>query len=80
MELVKQVDELAKQVMVAEHYYFAGWGKTSGYETEKESIGDELADGFSMVIRIADHYDIDLVEAHIKARKRERDSLTHFGV
>ncbi len=31
IELVKQVGELAKHIMVAEHYYFAGREKMRGY-------------------------------------------------
>jgi NTP pyrophosphatase (non-canonical NTP hydrolase) len=80
IELVKQVGELAKQVMVAERYYFTGRENLPGYETSKALIGDELADILSMVIRIADYYDIDLVEAHVKARKAEAESLTRMGV
>lgn len=80
IELVEQVGELAKHVMVAEHYYFVGREQMQGYETSKEIIGDELADVFSMLIRIADHYDIDLVEEHVKAREMERESLTYCRV
>lgn len=65
---MKQVGELAKHVMVAENYYFIGREYLPGYETSEDMIGDELADILSMVIRIADHYEIGLVEAHLKAR------------
>ena len=47
IELVKQVGELAKHIMVAERYYFAGREHMPGYRTNKEIIGDELADIFS---------------------------------
>jgi len=80
IELVKQVGELAKLVMLAEKYYFIGREKLPGFEAPKEKIGDELADVFAQLIRIADHYQIDLVEAHIQARKEEEESLIHFGV
>jgi len=80
IELMKQVGELAKHVMVAEHYYFAGRENQPAYKTDNEVLGDELADIFSMLIRIADYYDIDLVEAHIKARVAESRSLTQMGV
>lgn len=80
IELVKQVGELAKQVMVTERYYFAGRDKMAGYETSKEIIGDELADIFAMVIRISDHYGIDLEEAHVRARQAEDAHLTETGV
>ncbi len=75
IELVKQVGELAKYVMVIENYYFSDREKQSGYEANKEKIGNELADVIAQVIRIADHYQIDLVEAHIQARKEELESL-----
>lgn len=78
IELMKQVGELAKHVMVAEHYYFEARGGMPDYATDKEKIGDELADIFATLIRIADYYQIDLVEAHIKARQAEADSLTHM--
>lgn len=75
IELVKQVGELAKYVMVVENYYFPNREKQSGYEANKEKIGNELADVIAQVIRIADHYQIDLVDAHIQARKEEMKSL-----
>lgn len=72
IELQKQVGELAKFVMVQEKYYFADRPKLDKqYETNKEKIGDELADILYAIIRIADHYGVDLVDAHIKARKAE---------
>ena len=80
IELVKQVGELAKHVMVIERFYFAGREKLPGYEANEDIIGDELADIFAMVIRIADHYRIDLVESHVKARERENESLVRMGV
>ncbi len=80
IELVKQVGELAKLIMVAENYYFVGREKLPGYEARKEKIGDELADIFSQLVRIADYYQIDLVEAHIQARKEEEESLIETGV
>jgi NTP pyrophosphatase (non-canonical NTP hydrolase) len=79
IELVKQVGELAKYVMVTEHYYWAGREKMHGYEASKEIIGDELADILAMVIQLAEHYDIDLIDAHIKARKTEDELLTKMG-
>lgn len=78
IELVKQVGELAKYVMIVENYYFSGRDKQSGYEANKEKIGNELADVIAQVIRIADHYQIDLVEAHIQAREEEMKSLRHL--
>ncbi len=79
IELVKQVGELARYVMMAEHYYFAGREVLPNYATDNEKIGDELADIFAMLIRVADYYQIDLVEAHVRARQAEADSLTQMG-
>jgi NTP pyrophosphatase (non-canonical NTP hydrolase) len=42
-------------------------------------IGDELADIFAQVIRVADYYNIDLTEAHIQARRAEDDDLSRRG-
>ncbi len=74
IELSKQVGDLAKLVMVEEGYYFPG-----RYNSDVELIGDELADIFAAVIRIADHYEIDLAEAHVKAREAEEKSLPDLG-
>jgi len=81
LELTKQVGELAKIVMSYEKYYFQNRDKLdSQYSTNKEKIADELADILYMVIRIAKHYDIDLLEAHVKARKEEDGFLKSKGV
>ena len=70
IELSKQVGDLAKLIMVKEGYYFP-----DRYESSVDQIGDELADIFAAVIRIADHYAIDLIEAHVRAREAEEASL-----
>jgi len=76
MELTKQVGELAKHIMQQEDYYFY-----SIYKSENiKHIGDELADVFGQIIRIADYYKIDLLEAHIEARKGEARCLAENGV
>jgi NTP pyrophosphatase (non-canonical NTP hydrolase) len=76
MELTKQVGEVAKYVMRKEKYYF--------YSTDDEenikNIQDELADVFGQIIRIADYYQIDLLEAHVEARNAEVRSLQENGV
>ncbi|NKB67871.1 MAG: hypothetical protein GKR89_12490 [Candidatus Latescibacteria bacterium] len=77
IELTKQVGELARHIMVAEGYYYKN---RPGYSAEKEGIGDELADILAQLIRLADHYEIDLVEAHIKARQAEDESLQKKGL
>jgi len=47
------------------------------YQTTISEIGDELADILYCVIRIADHYQINLEAAHIQARRNE---LRYVGV
>ena len=79
MELMKQVGELAKYVMVAERYYYADRQQKPQYAVSKEKIGDELADILAQVIRVADYYQIDLVEAHLKARQEEAEMLDRRG-
>jgi NTP pyrophosphatase (non-canonical NTP hydrolase) len=74
IELSKQVGDLSKLVMVEEGYYFP-----DRYESSVDLIGDELADIFAAVIRIADYYKIDFVDAHIKAREAEERSLPGLG-
>jgi len=66
MELSKQVWELAKNVMMIEGYYMAGRDTDSKYQTSKDQIADELSDIFYMVVRIAEHYNIDLEKEHMK--------------
>lgn len=80
IEMQKQVGELAKLIMVSEKYYFSNRDKEKQYESTKEKIGDELADIFYAIIRIAKYYDIDLEEAHILAREDEDKFLKTKGV
>lgn len=80
IELSKQVGELAKLVMTKEKYYFQEREKIDAqYLATKEKIADELADVLYAVIRIARHYKIDLLEAHIKARQSEDAFLKSKG-
>lgn len=71
IELTKQVGDLAKHVMVIERYYLPDRDQRSDYHTSVEDIGDELADILYCLIRIAEHYQIDLQAAHIRARRNE---------
>ncbi len=81
IELSKQLGELAKLIMVQEKYYFNNRNETNNqYETNKEKIGDEMADILYALVRLADHYDIDLLQAHIKAREAEDEFLKTKGV
>ena len=77
IELSKQVGDLSKWVMVKEQYY-AMDGKMP--DNINEHIGDELADIFGQLIRVADYYGIDLEQAHYKARDGEREGLKSMGV
>jgi NTP pyrophosphatase (non-canonical NTP hydrolase) len=80
MEMMKQVGELAKYVMSAEHYYVAQRDQMPEYRADLDTIGDELADVLFMLIRVADYYGIDLLEAHVQARRGEDEWLQAQGV
>ena len=81
IELMKQVGELSKLVMMQEGYYFSDRDKLDKqYETNKEKIADELADILYAIIRIASYYNLNLIDAHINARKAEDDFLKTRGV
>jgi NTP pyrophosphatase (non-canonical NTP hydrolase) len=71
IELMKQVGDLARRVMVAERYYLPDRVRNPAYATSTNDIADELADILYCVIRVAEHYDIDLEQAHITARRKE---------
>ena len=60
IELMKQVGDLSKCVMITEKYYTKERELEPKYMTIKDNIGDELYDIFFMLVRIADHYGIDL--------------------
>jgi len=76
MELAKQVGDLSACVMKKENYY----AQREIPKDIDESIGNELADIFGQIIRIADYYNIDLLEAHRKAREDESDCLSRMNV
>jgi NTP pyrophosphatase (non-canonical NTP hydrolase) len=71
IELMKQTGDLARRIMQQEHYYLPDRDQRPDYQTTVDDIGDELADILYCVIRIAEHYQIDLEAAHIRARRRE---------
>lgn len=71
IELTKQVGDLAKRIMTAEQRYLPDRAERSDYRASVDDIGDELADIFYCVIRIAEHYNVDLERAHVEARRRE---------
>ncbi len=76
IELVKQVGELAKQVMIKERYY-ALEGEVFNVD---ERLGNEMADVVAQIMRLADHYKIDLEKAFIEAREDEDRYLKSRGV
>lgn len=81
IELSKQVGELSKLVMGKEGYYFKDRDKIDGqYSVDKEKIADELADILYAIIRLAKHYEIDLIKAHLEARKEEDGFLNSRGI
>lgn len=76
IELSKQVGELAKQVMVKERYY----ALEGDVDDVDERLGNEMADVIAQVMRLADHYEIDLERAFINAREDEDRYLKSRGV
>ncbi len=70
MELAKQVGDLTKHVMMAEKYYLKERETRPEYQTGKQDIGDELADIFFCLVRLADLYQIDLEQALVEARRK----------
>jgi NTP pyrophosphatase (non-canonical NTP hydrolase) len=76
IELIKQVGELAKQVMLKEKYY----AFSDNDSVIDERLGNEMADVIAQVIRLADYYEIDLEDAFIKARQDEDNYLKSRGV
>lgn len=77
IELAKQVGQLSALVMNREGYYFPEREKidSKSYGATNEKIADELADIMFAVVRIADHYNIDLVATNVKTRKAEDEFL-----
>ena len=71
IELMKQVGDLSRRILTFEQYYLADRSARPDYQTSVEDIGDELADILYCLIRIAEHYHIDLEAAHIQARRQE---------
>lgn len=75
IELMKQVGDLSKRVMMMEDYYLKDREEEPYYKTTMADLADELADVICSVVRIADHYGIDLEEAQLKARREELMNL-----
>ena len=80
IELMKQVGQLSSLVMMQEKYYSKDRDLDDPkYQTSKEKIADELSDLLFMVIRIADLYQIDLEDAHLKALESAENFLRLKG-
>jgi|GEM_PF-347791 len=71
IELMKQVGDLSRHLMMYEKYYLSDRSHHPNYITSREAIANELADILHCLIRISEHYHIDLEAAHIKARNDE---------
>lgn len=71
VELSKQVGDLARAVLVTESYYLADRDNDPKYGGDRGRIANELADILYCLLRLADHYDIDLELAHVSAREAE---------
>lgn len=81
IELAKQVGQLSALVMNREGYYFTDREKQNAkYTATNEKIADELADIMFAIVRIADHYGIDIVSTNVKTRQSEDKFLKSKGV
>lgn len=81
IELAKQVGQLSALVMNREGYYYPEREKiNSSYNATNEKIADELVDIMFAVVRIASHYNIDLVDECAKTRVTEDKFLKQKGV
>ena len=79
IEPVKQVDDLARHIMVCEKHYFRRENQQR-YTASKDHIANELIDIFTGVIPLAEHCEIDLVEASEKVRRAEDEFLKRRSV
>lgn len=76
IELMKQVGELSKQVMIKEKYY----ALTEAVPDVDERLENEMADVIAQVMRLADYYKIDLEKAFMEGRVDEDAYLKSRGV
>lgn len=81
IELTKQLGQLSALVMNREGYYFSDSEKLDDqYNATNERIADELSDVIFNVVRIADHYGIDLIATNVQTRQDEDKFLKSKGV
>jgi uncharacterized protein YabN with tetrapyrrole methylase and pyrophosphatase domain len=67
IELSKQMGQLSQNIMMYEKYYLPQRDKEKFYnKAGKDEIAHRLSDMLFIMIRIADHYKIDLEAAHMK--------------
>jgi NTP pyrophosphatase (non-canonical NTP hydrolase) len=71
IELAKQVGDLARALLTTEGYYLEDRDSNPGYQAGSDRVANELADILYCVMRVADHYQVDLAEAHVRARTAE---------
>jgi hypothetical protein len=76
LELAKQGGDLSRRILSAEGYYLPDRDRRPEYAGQIDDIGNELADILYCLIRISDHYGIDLERARLQAR---RDELHYLG-
>lgn len=75
IELSKQVGDLSKLVMVQEKYYIKSREAHPDYVATKEKIADEIFDIWFCLIRVADHYKIDIEQTLDSITKKELDDF-----
>ena len=81
IELAKQVGDLSALIMTKEGYYFNNRDEYSDkYSSKIDDIADELADITFAVTRLANHYNIDVLEATKKAAKEDERWFKEKGV
>lgn len=67
--------------MNREGYYYPHREKEGDeYDSSTDNIADELADIMFAVVRIADHYSVDLIATNVKTREDEDKFLKGKGV
>jgi NTP pyrophosphatase (non-canonical NTP hydrolase) len=75
IELMKQVGDVSKRIMMLEDYYLKDRDNEPFYRTTLSDLADELSDVIASIVRISEHYGIDLEEAQLRARRNELRSL-----